>query len=385
VQIQANELVIDYRKSWGKWPDTWATDYSRIEETSTPLKYVQGDHTIIGETFTYPVHAAYTRAGIALPEPGEASRRFTREATPPAVLQQMIRDLRRYEDRCQILLWPHARQLHSVVAEQLPEIFPLRVLIFGDDAPQSSEHKTFPSARYFSALLHYMYIWHPQTGVLTAEMYRRHGLPNCKFVMLGPTEGLKQYLEGFDLPGKAEGIRAGQLPPVGLAFVGCYGQSNFARNEAMAALAVQRERFHRLGLTTRLHGAAYANSDGVLRPFRVDDGATVGALYTKTLFGPNWAVSSLFNRRLFDLWRCGVVQLLHDPHGELREFNILPGKHYIPFDGTISHCYETVQRWLQRPNGVADMILRAAALGQQLETRYSLDRILAETVVEGLR
>lgn len=365
------EVVVEYDPAWRKWPDTNDVDYTNITKKPATRSLQHQGHSIDIVSWTYPVHSAF-RYGPRKPA-GPGCWEFANYNFPEWAIDEQIEDLRQYSKHCQVILWPHARCLNKRTMDALPELFPLRVLRFGDDCPGSSEHKTFPYAYGFNALLHNMYVWRYDTGERVATKYKELGITYTRFVICGPSNGLGSYLKrtDFDVKRKAEAIAAGIALPIGLSFVGYYTPLNPARQAFMDGLAEQRDLLHTAGLTTRLHGACYDTGDGPLEPFSLNDGSVPGALYVNSLFGVNYPNSSLYNTRLFDLWMCGAVQLIHDKNGELQELGVLPGEHYIPFDGTAVGMIKTVLDWLDRRQQLADMILRAHEFGAALAAKYS--------------
>jgi hypothetical protein len=74
--------------------------------------------------------------------------------------------------------------------------------------------------------------------------------------------------------------------------------------------------------------------------------------------GVNPQQSSIFNSRLVDLWRAGVVQLIHDPLGELAPYGILAGVHYVAFDGSYDDLVRQAKHIHSHPAEAAGFIRR---------------------------
>lgn len=371
--VDVHEVVVDYVPRWKKWPDTDDADYSQIR--------AQVGHRRAGElsicSHVYPVHAAFRSVDRSAAGPG--CWEFARSCFSEAVIEQQLADLREYAKYCKVIYWPHARRLHKRVTSELPSLFPLRILRFGDDCPGSSEKKTFPFAEDFNVLVYHMHVWRYDTGERTDAKYASLGVPYRRLSLLGSTTGLQRYLrtDQFSVGEKADDlVKKGRYPTLGLVWVGCYTTLNLARKRFMDDMAIVRKQLHTAGLRTKLHGAGYKVGDGLLTPFRVDDGATIGPLYTNALFGVNFPMSSLFNTRLFDLWLCGTVQLIHDKNNELAGFGAIPFVHYLPFDGTADGAVATMLAWKDRRVGLSKIMRAGEKLALKLMQDYHLTHVL---------
>ena len=329
-----NLLEITWDPSWGLWPSGSNTDHSKVSSQVT--RSIYGGYTV-SRTF-YPAYAPYMNSGVLeLPKGMRAGGVHNLRKPKQAVIDQQISDLTDLAKRHDVLLWRHAYQCYEETAQAVQDLFKLRILYFGDDCPGSSECKTFPIAKYFNALVHNMWTWDYETGALVVDKYREHGLNDCRFWPIGPSSNIQQFIRGpsFSIKDKVDAIAS---IPDSLSFVGCAGGMNPSRYQFSRQLNQRAGELEANGMKVSLHGVDMR--DGPIGDF--------SSLYAESLFGHNFAVSSIFNCRLFDLWLVGVVQCIHDPHDELRHFGFLPGVHYLKFDGTVDDLFGVVRVWRHR-------------------------------------
>jgi hypothetical protein len=156
----------------------------------------------------------------------------------------------------------------------------------------------------------------------------------------------------FSIYEKVRCIRDGYLPAIDLCFCG------YRAWHWRGDICEQMNKADWGELHTRLHGQNMR--DGLLAHGPGGAcGADVAKLYATSLMGVNPQVSSIYNGRLIDLWTCGAVQLIHDPHKELAEEGFREGEHYIGFDGTITDLIHKAQRIKKDPPLCAELIERA--------------------------
>jgi len=376
-ELVLHELVIDSSSAWGKWPHTQDTDYSPVIESVSPAAYEQDDLRLVVYRHTYPAHAAYVKVGVLrLPE-GMPTWGIDVNLIPPSrVLEQQLADITEYSKTCKAIRWRHAWQCYPIVSKELPALFPIRILEFGDDCPGSSERKTFPNAAYFNELVHNMYTWDFETGTRVAAMYKERGLASTHFAALSAATGTIAYAEqnGLTVEAKAESLRSGAQLPYGLVFVGCAGWLNKRRLGFNTELAKRRAEFAAAGITTRLHGSGCV--DGVLEPVNHPNGSgwVTAPLYWNALLGCNYAISSIFNARLFDLWLSGVGQMIYDKNNELADFGAQPDQHYIAYDGTVDDLLRQAIKWSRDRTGLAELIVRGRDKAREIISTWSHDK-----------
>jgi hypothetical protein len=352
--VVVQQVVVGYWREWQKWPETEDADYAELLSRRWTTEYVRGDTRLIVVSRHYPAFLAYHKTCCSLTPVNARYPGINNTILPdPRVLAQIESDLRGYAAAgCTVLYWEHAYQCFPTVMEVIAPLFKWRILSFADDAPGSSESKTFPVARFFDALYHCMYVRDLATGERVADVYHALGIPYCRFQLLGPTGGLDAALaqRHFTITDKAARIRAGDHQ-TDLCFVGASIASRAALLGGLGTVPGD--------VRARLHGRIGLR-DGPLLPAN-DDGATLVPLYMESLFGFNVPHSSIFNTRLFDLWCCGVVQVVYDPNHELDVIGAKAFEHYLPFDGTAEELVRVVREWRARRADLAELVLRAHA------------------------
>jgi hypothetical protein len=206
-------------------------------------------------------------------------------------------------------------------------------LTFSDDMAGSSDVKTFPVAHAFDSVIHGMMVYDYATGRLVAPEYLSRGVTRCYHISQNACAGLTERLAeiGFDLERKAAAVERGDVLPLDFAFVGMADGWPW-RAAAMRALNVEG-----VPGVSKLYGVGMRDGQlGSRWPYKDPRGlgADCADIYSGALCGVNVPQSSIFNCRLVDLWTCGVVQILHDQHGELARYGIKAGEHYQDYDGT---------------------------------------------------
>lgn len=370
--VTIDVVVATHRPTWGKWPDSENYDLASLRDAPPVERRVthpDGTVYVMRERF-YPVFEAYLATSTPLPSREYYPVINNLLSVDPRVLERQRQQLLRYADLgCKVLWWEHAYSCRLATMEAIRDRFPLRVLAFGDDAPGSSDIKTFPVCAGFNALYHTMLVWDFDRGLMTADQYRQRGLERCYHVPSTASAGLERRCTemGFDVTRKIERLGAGELAPL-LAWVGA--RSGPAWRQQLLAQMASWPRTTPAGLTTRIHGSGLR--DGLLQPFHPGegDGYTIAPLYADATVGFNLQHSSIFNTRLRDLWRMGVVQIVHDRHGELASIGAEAGVHYVPFDGTGPGLLAAAHAVAADPGRAAEM----AAAGLALEMRLRANR-----------
>jgi hypothetical protein len=358
--VRLRQVIVTHDAKWGKWPDTHDKDYSDV--LAKRVEWHFGELTV--ECRYLPAYKCYLDAGL----PGAVVPTFpwidnTVKPLPP-VMDAQLAALKAAAADCHAVLWEHSYQCWPEVAQYVPRLFKLAALSFGDDCPGSSDVKTFPVARNFDALIYTMYVWDQASGKLTHNEYADRGLGACYHIATGPSMGLAEWLrrERFSVSQKAAEIRAGNLPRVGLCWVGFGHGGNPMRAALIKALNALPVEVDGVGKVA-LYGISMRDGHlGVRNPLHQDDamGQTLAPLYVNSALGVNIQQSSIFNSRLIDLWLCGVGQIICDPHGELERYGIRAGEHYIAFDGTPEGMLAAAREWSAKPEALADLIERAA-------------------------
>ena len=204
--VEVEQVIATHRHEWRKWPDTDDRDYSSVLAERSTWTFKRGDVELRVRNRFYPVYSSYIAAGdLTLPI------RFPviNNLSPPsqAVLEQQRKDLAAYSAAgCSSILWEHCHQCFPEVVYDLPSLFKLRTIMFGDDCPGSSDVKTFPVAASFNAIYYSMYIWNPDNGALTGEEYRRRGVAYQRFAPSAMSVGLADGLAESGTPSRRSGI-----------------------------------------------------------------------------------------------------------------------------------------------------------------------------------
>jgi len=359
--VEIEQVIAAHRHEWKKWPDTDDKDYSSVFAERFTWTFKRNDVEIRVHNRFYPVYSAYVSSGdLRLPI------RFPviDNLCPPsaAVLDQQRKDLASFSSAgCRSLLWEHTHQCFpDVVNGLLPRLFPLRAISFGDDCPGSSDVKTFPVAANFNAIVYSMFVWNLVDGSLTADEYKRRGIPYTRFcpssMSVGLDVGLKEL--GFSIEEKQEKILRGEALPH-LAFVGFAGAGE--RLGLMQQMMSAHSKQKQIGLQMKLHGVGMP--DGPLEPRHPPHpkglGYPMSSLYANSLSGFNIPVSSLFNCRTVDLWMSGNVQFVRDKWSELSKMGFVDGEHFISFDGTANDLLAKVDQVRSTPEQ-SSRIVKAA-------------------------
>jgi hypothetical protein len=367
-------VIVDHSPSWRKWPDTQDTDYTPILSSPVVRVHKLDEDTeiqVIGHY--YPAFLPYIRSGHLqlpkeLPLPWQIDCRYPPH---PCVLEQQLKDLTRLCQDNHIIIWRHGWQAFPPVTQELPRLFHLRLLEFGDDCPGSSEYKTFPHAKFFNALIYNMYTWDFDTGTRVKDKYAAHGIDFAAFGALGMSSALEYYIRdtGFSVTDKANQILQGKPPKKWLSFVGCVGGMNPKRAEFSRKLDRAAKTYHR---QIFLRGIGW--SDGELQPHGDSrgDGYIVGPIYRDTLFGLNYPISSIWNTRAFDLFNMGVVPVVYDKNHEMADFGFIPGEHFIPFNGTVKDCLQACEDMSSKQNDIYNMLLKAKDRSDWMLEKFSI-------------
>ena len=365
------QLTVDWQPSWGKWPDTDDKDYTSVLTGRTTTTYERGGDSIEVEERFLPAYMAFASCGEELP----ITHQWIDNTKLPsqAVIDRQIADLQSFGAECDVIHWPHARNCYPEVAKHIPELFKLAILSFADDCPGSSEIKTFPVAQWFDAFYYQMKIWDFATGAVTADKYAEVA-PNLKPYFKGQNEsaGLIEGIENlyFNPGPKADAIESGYLPVVDFVFLG------------------YRAWHWRGDFCNSLNGADFGDLKSALYGQDMRDGMLgngpggkcgyeAAKLYSQSLIGVNPQVSSIFNGRLIDLWTCGVVQMVHDPHGELASEGFIEGEHFVSFDGSTADCIGKAKELKADPKRCARIIRAAFMQAMQYQREKSTPAVYA--------
>lgn len=347
--------------AWGCWPASPVSDYTAVNESIHIEHY--GDITV--DNRILPAYRCIDETDKTLPITYPWIDNTRRPSA--SAMRRMVALLAEAAETSDVIVWDHAKNCWPEVARAIPGLFKLSILPFADDCPSSTELKTLPVVRHFDAVLHFMDVWCLATGERVADVYRTASPSiRCYHAPSNESPGLMEWIasSGFDVSAKAAAIRAGVLPDVPHAFVGDLGGG--WRKELLSGLAdVLKPPSAFYGVDQRdgiLRGRTVVMPMGDSVPvYSPTCGSPCAELYARTLFGVNPQASSLFNTRLMDLWRCGVVQLIHDPHGELAGHGWMPWTHYLPFDGTAADALFVMAKAKQDLAALASIIEIGAA------------------------
>lgn len=367
--ITIQQVIATHQHEWAKWPDTADRDYSSILAWRGEWRftYPEQDLDLVVVNRYLPVFKAYLDAkdeALVVRFPWIDNTMLPSEQVRTALVA-MLADA---AHECVALRWEHAHQCTPPVAAHLREMFRLTSLNFGDDCPGSSEIKTWPVAHAFDALLYTMFVWDFASGQLTAPLYEARGVGRTYHIASGETSGLSQHLSaaGFSVEAKAEAVARGEQLPVDFVFVGMANGFPWRQRlmDQINAAGIP-------SMTTRLHGVGMRDGEiGDRFPYQ-NAAPSLASLYPQCLLGVNPQQSSLFNTRLVDLWRCGIVQLIHDPWGELEHYDIRPREHYVAFDGSYEGLVRTVQACRENSRALAPIIRAGAKAADRLSERAS--------------
>ena len=356
-RVEVKEVIVDHYSSWGKWPDSDDEDYSSVLDWRGRSVYTDGNTEIEVTSCQYPAYSAYPAAGD-LELPTVYPIRNALERPSLAVLEKMKEHLLGYRDRgYKIIRWRHAWECYAPVVEALKPYF-LMVLEFGDDCPISTDQKTAPIAGSFDAALLMMIIQNYQTGDKCIDLYKSFGVPYARQALAGPSFAI------------AAREPEGGVPPdrdIDLVWVGSVGWANPERVDFLHDLA---KALPTEDLEIRMHGAGMPH--GHLPKEDLPE------TYLRSKMGVNYAHSSLLNGRFFDLPIMGIVQVMHDRWGEAKGLGILPGEHYLDFNGTLPDLLRVVRENKDNPEKLRRIASAGRRQALQAQADWTPYRILKE-------
>jgi hypothetical protein len=351
------------------WPEGGSLDYTAFHAWKWPTSHETSD----GRKFSwnmrqYDPYSVYLGESLPAGMPPRGREINNLEWLPSAAGQaRMIADLERLSKECDVVVWDSAIQCSPAVAEHLKRLFPVSVLYFGDDCPGSSEIKTFPIARYFDAMIYSMHVWNADTGERAIARYGREGIQKFYFLPMVCSHGLTAWIADAKFDPLAP-----RTKDIDLIWAGSAGFTD-RRRWTMGHIteAANRHPEHRC----RLHG--YGMRDGHINDHPKGLAYEVAALYSRSLCGVNMPESSIFNCRLFDLWETGVVQLAHDPHGELRDFGFVDGEHFLYWNGDGEHLMGLVQQCKDNPPWAAEIARKAYLKRQEFSAEHTREKAMS--------
>lgn len=363
--VTVQQAIATHLHEWQKWPDTNDRDYSDVLAWRGEWRFTYPEHDLeIVVTNRYlPVFKAYLDAGderLVVRFPWIDNTVLPSEAVRAALIAMLAEAAK----ECTALRWEHAHQCTPPVAAHLRGMFRLTSLNFGDDCAGSSEIKTWPVAHAFDAYVYTMFVWHFASGTLTAPLYTSRGVGRCYHIVSGETMGLSKHLAAasFSVEEKAAKVERGERMPVDFVFVGMANGFDWRKSLL--------EKVNTGGIpavSTRLHGVGMRDGEiGDRFPYQ-NAAPSLAGLYPQCLLGLNPQQSSIFNTRLIDLWRSGVVQLIHDPWNELAHYGIEAGRHYVAFDGTYTGLVKVAQACSRNARDLASIIRAGAAVADRLD------------------
>lgn len=354
MKYHAKKVMAWHIPAWHKWPDMQDTDYTEILERRWVERVRIGKDIIDLENRYYPVFAAQASTGnLSLPVvyPGIDNTK----QLPQSVKAAQIKLLRKVCQGADYIMWDHGRQCYPWLARLLPKLAAVRLLFNADDCELSSPIRTFPVCKHFNAYMHWMDVYDPTTGQRVREVYAQHGLRNTYHGGSGCTSGLQHTLNSMSLDpqDKADRIEQGLQPDIDLVYLGA---NNVPGDRRIFLDEIIAQRTSIANLNYRLHGEGMP--DGFFEDTTEPGKTRIADLYWMSLAGINIAHSSLFNMRLWDLWMCGVVQILHDRWGELERAGFYPGVHYL--EAETPEQIPELLRFLKRDSKTTATIIRAA-------------------------
>jgi hypothetical protein len=339
-------VVLHDPKMWGKWPGSNDMNYRPIFDIVGESGRAWAPDIVLRMRYG-PVYAPRAWAGHTEPRPIPWDINNQQNA-PTGVASGMLYMLRELSKRSTVLLWPDARECYPDIAREIPPLFPVRILTHADDCVWSSPLRTLPVCAHFTHLIHWMRIYDQSTGELVKNVYARHGIPadHCYHGAYGNRSGVEAAIadHAFDPNNYARKVEHD------LMFVGAAGLPGF-RTDWLARLnqiAWPRPR-------AVLHGIGMR--DGFLLPTDHPKGVgyPVFDLMQRSFATVNIGLSSIFNNRLWDAWRMGVLQFCVDPHNELPAQGFEPGTHYVCVT-TPEELLAGVEAWKRDPAKVARVV-----------------------------
>lgn len=373
--LRAVAVKLSYRTATSPWLDVPAC---RTEGDYEVYRLMLEDGPIELHVCSYDWRRAYAIAGI----PAQVSW-DNRKTQPRQVIDAMVRDL---QDLAQagnrLCLWEEAYHCCPGVAEHLKRIFSHSVLMAANDNDGCgvvgwTQVATGPSARFFDSVIHGNIIW-KNDGSRTADMYRSLGVSDLYYATqpLSPSFGDSLTDRGFDFDDRMAKVRHKEYS-LDLAFVGGqHGRLRYILNEPTTSAL-----FMSSGIRSKIYG--YGMRDGDLLPKdAVDDwGRPVAGLYLNAFSTVNIPFIGLLSMRMYDAWESGTLLIQRDPVGELDEFGIKDGVHYVGYDGTM-HGLICMIRCQQDCADETESILRAGRLkGRHMRETYSkihaMERLLS--------
>jgi len=374
--IQLSELVIDAYRDHNWWPFGDIADIKQINKQIGTRQYLHKDRQFTVQHRYFHAYSGYMRTNHTVLPDGKRNWEVNVNKPPPRFVTDAFLDMLQEEAKTHsILRWRHAYECYPWVADHLKSLFKLCIIEFGDDAPHSSKHKTFPNLHGFHALMHNMLVADQATGETVPDWYQSRGINYTALVLLGPSSGIQSYINrtGFTIEDKADLQYKGN-DLLTLYYIGSTGPQDHGRGVMSAAMN------QCTGEDIILHGSGMR--DGA--DFTKITGEVCGPHYSRAMFTWNWPVSSIFNARFSDAFLFGAIQIIHDRHGELSHIGMKAGEHCLTFDGTAAHLWDIINEWKQpsMANRRRDMVLKGHAKILEVIKHYSHDAAYAKLLYD---
>ena len=372
--VKAVFVTLPYRTAQSKWLDGAE---SRHVDGLEIFQLVVGDTPVELHVLKYDWQHAFSVGG-------ETPRVSWNNRNPPGrpVIDAMLRDLAELARAgYSLCLWEEAIHCYPAVAVHLKQIFAHSVLLAANDNGGCAVHSvgwtavaTGPSAGFFNSVIHGNTIW-KNDGSQTSDMYRSLGVSDLYYATqpLSPSFGEELTARNFTFEARIQQLHEHRYSN-DLAFVGgLHGDFRFALNTAESS-----NLFQTAELRTRIYGAGMR--DGLLLPQDAVDmwGRPVAALYLDSFATVNLQFIGLMSMRQYDAWESGTLLLQRDPVGELDEFGIKNGVHYVEYDLTVQDLIVKIKYYQAHMSETQAILLAGRDKGRELREKYNRARALEQ-------
>lgn len=386
-------VIVGWKPSWGKWPDTADMNYSSVLAQRVDVPHTVNGEQVVLRLRWYPIHQAFVKAGVAtlpMPHPWINNTR-----PPPAVVYAaMVRDFEELaRDGCKICFWEHAFHCYPAVSYRLKKVFAHSVFVFCDDCPEATGIKSLPVAPHFDTVFHGNLLCTP-AGAKTRDLYLRLGVPDVQYFALSTTAGFMRGVrlalgrpagdpdealgsaplryrpvdttDGVDINQRMQQLRTGSYTNDVVFVGGCLGENRNRLNSPEFA-----ETFQRSGLRAQIKG--YGMRDGILQPRVLDGmGEPVAKLYLDSFAALNPRSAGLMGTRPFDAWASGTLLFQKDPVDELAQLGVQAGRHYVEYDGTAADLCSKVLYYKSHLDEVEAILREGKQVGDRLSVEHSI-------------
>lgn len=356
----------------GKWPESADTDFSTALAARETLEYCVNGEPVNVHMRWYTPLCAYA-AEKELPFPTDSHPPWDNRVSPAQqVLTTMLRHIEQIAaNGCKICFWWGPWHCYPAVAVHLKRLFVHSIMIWENDCPMTTALSTWPVAEYFDSGIHGNVIW-TTDGDRTGAMYKSRGTGDTFYATQPLTpffeDGLK--MASFSIDTRITQLINGAYSNDLVFLGGLLGDRRAALNTIETTAL-----FNAAGLRTKIHGIGMR--DGQLLPAELF-GRPGANLYLDSFATVNVPFIGLMSMRQYDAWESGTLLIQHDTVGELDEFGIVAGTHYVAYNGTIQDMIDKIQ-YYKSNMAKTEAILRAGhAKGRELREKYSKKRAIEQ-------